>query len=66
MHISCTLDLQYELESIPVTFQTIFQPVVVAQLGGRYVILNTIWQLYVTELHLKFPSRNETLSLFYI
>ena len=62
MHISYTLDVQYELESIRVTFQTILQPVEVAQLDGRYeVIINTICQLYlVTELHLKFPSRSET------
>ena len=62
MHISCRLDEQYELESIRVIFQTIFQPLVVAQLDGRYdVIINTICQLYlVTELHLKFPSRSET------
>jgi len=61
-HISCTLHKQYELESIRVAFQTIFQPVEVAQLDGRYeVIINTIRQLYfVTELHLKFPSRSET------
>jgi len=61
VHINCTLDIQYELESIRVTFQTIFQPVEVAQLDGRYdVIISTIRQMYlVTELHLKFPSRSE-------
>jgi len=62
VHISCTLDIRYELGSIRVTFQAIFQPVEVAQLDGRYdVIISTIRQLYlVTELHLKFPSRSET------
>jgi hypothetical protein len=30
MYISCMLDVQYEVESIRVTFQRIFQPVEVA------------------------------------
>jgi hypothetical protein len=45
MYINCTEDVQYELEGIRVTFQTIFQLVEVAQLDGRYdVIINTICQ----------------------